>query len=95
MTAPAIILVAPQLGENIGTAARAMANLGLTDLRLVGPRDGHPNERAHTRSEERGMPRYCAKSVASSRRFASPTASIATGAFSRAVASNAGPRHSR
>src|SRR4051812_25205205 len=44
--APAIILVEPQLGENIGTAARAMANLGLTDLRLVAPRDGWPNERA-------------------------------------------------
>jgi len=44
--APAIILVEPQLGENIGAAARAMANFGLTDLRLVKPRDGWPNERA-------------------------------------------------
>jgi tRNA/rRNA methyltransferase len=43
---PAIILVEPQLGENIGAAARAMANFGLTDLRLVAPRDGWPNERA-------------------------------------------------
>ena len=43
---PAIVLVAPQLGENIGTAARAMANFGLDDLRLVSPRDGWPNERA-------------------------------------------------
>ena len=43
---PAIILVEPQLGENIGTAARAMANFGLSDLRLVTPRDGWPNERA-------------------------------------------------
>jgi tRNA/rRNA methyltransferase len=43
---PAVILVAPQLGENIGTAARAMLNFGLTDLRLVSPRDGWPNERA-------------------------------------------------
>ncbi len=43
---PAIILVEPQLGENIGTAARAMANFGLWDLRLVTPRDGWPNERA-------------------------------------------------
>ena len=43
---PAIVLVAPQLGENIGTAARAMANFGLSDLRLVAPRDGWPNERA-------------------------------------------------
>ncbi len=44
--APAVILVEPQLGENIGTAARAMANFGLTDLRLVAPRDDWPNERA-------------------------------------------------
>jgi len=43
---PAIILVEPQLGENIGTAARAMLNFGLTDLRLVKPRDAWPNERA-------------------------------------------------
>src|SRR5438270_915513 len=43
---PAIILVEPQLGENIGTAARAMLNCGLDDLRLVRPRDGWPNERA-------------------------------------------------
>jgi len=46
MTAPAIILSYPQLGENIGAAARAMANFGLSDLRLVNPRDGWPNERA-------------------------------------------------
>jgi tRNA/rRNA methyltransferase len=43
---PAIILVEPQLGENIGTAARAMYNCGLTDLRLVKPRDGWPNPKA-------------------------------------------------
>lgn len=43
---PAIILVEPQLGENIGTAARAMANFGLGDLRIVNPREGWPNERA-------------------------------------------------
>jgi tRNA/rRNA methyltransferase len=46
MTAPAIVLSLPQLGENIGAAARAMANFGLSDLRLVNPRDGWPNERA-------------------------------------------------
>jgi tRNA/rRNA methyltransferase len=40
---PAIILVRPQLGQNIGKAARAMLNFGLTDLRLVAPRDGWPN----------------------------------------------------
>lgn len=43
---PAVVLVEPQLGENIGTAARAMLNFGLTDLRLVGPRDGWPNAKA-------------------------------------------------
>ncbi len=44
--APVVILVNPQLGENIGTAARAMANFGLSEMRLVDPRDGWPNERA-------------------------------------------------
>jgi len=43
---PAIILVRPQLGENIGKAARAMLNFGLTDMRLVAPRDGWPNPSA-------------------------------------------------
>jgi tRNA/rRNA methyltransferase len=43
---PAIILVEPQLGENIGTAARAMLNCGLDDLRLVAPRDGWPSAKA-------------------------------------------------
>ena len=43
---PVIILVRPQLGENIGAAARAMMNCGLTDLRLVAPRDGWPNPAA-------------------------------------------------
>ncbi|MGB3274054.1 MAG: TrmH family RNA methyltransferase, partial [Xanthobacteraceae bacterium] len=41
--APVVILVEPQLGENIGMAARAMGNFGLTELRLVKPRDGWPN----------------------------------------------------
>ncbi len=44
--APAVVLVRPQLGENIGTAARAMLNCGLGDLRLVRPRDGWPNVKA-------------------------------------------------
>jgi tRNA/rRNA methyltransferase len=43
---PAIILVEPQMGENIGAAVRAMANFRLTDLRLVAPRDGWPNHKA-------------------------------------------------
>ena len=44
--APVIILVRPQLGENIGKAARAMLNFGVTELRLVAPRDGWPNPSA-------------------------------------------------
>lgn len=43
---PVIVLVRPQLGENIGKAARAMLNFGLTELRLVAPRDGWPNPSA-------------------------------------------------
>lgn len=43
---PTVILVQPQMGENIGACARAMLNCGLTDLRLVKPRDGWPNEKA-------------------------------------------------
>lgn len=48
--APIAVLVNPQLGENIGTAARAMANFGLHELRLVDPRDGWPNAKALTSS---------------------------------------------
>jgi tRNA/rRNA methyltransferase len=44
--APVIVLVRPQLGENIGKAARAMLNFGLAELRLVAPRDGWPNPSA-------------------------------------------------
>lgn len=43
---PVVVLVQPQLGENIGFAARAMLNCGLTEMRLVAPRDGWPNEKA-------------------------------------------------
>ncbi|MFN3688088.1 RNA methyltransferase [Salinarimonas sp.] len=43
---PAIVLVEPQLGENIGMCARAMGNFALDDLRLVAPRDGWPNPAA-------------------------------------------------
>ena len=44
--APVVVLVEPQLGENIGAVARAMANFGLARLRLVAPKQGWPNERA-------------------------------------------------
>ncbi|WBU55448.1 RNA methyltransferase [Paracoccus sediminicola] len=43
---PVIILTRPQMGENIGAAARAMLNFGLTEMRLVAPRDGWPNPKA-------------------------------------------------
>jgi tRNA/rRNA methyltransferase len=43
LTKPVIVLVRPQLGQNIGKAARAMLNFGLTEMRLVTPRDGWPN----------------------------------------------------
>ncbi|MEO1488161.1 MAG: RNA methyltransferase [Pseudomonadota bacterium] len=46
MSKPVIVLVRPQLGENIGKAARAMLNFGLTEMRLVAPRDGWPNPSA-------------------------------------------------
>ena len=46
MNAPAVVLVRPQLAENIGTTARAMMNCGLSDLRIVAPRDKWPSEKA-------------------------------------------------
>ena len=49
-TQPAIILVSPQMGENIGASARVMANFGLKDLRIINPRDGWPNTKADTMS---------------------------------------------
>ncbi len=47
---PVIILCEPQLGENIGMVARAMANFGLSELRIVNPREGWPNEKAERAS---------------------------------------------
>ncbi|MBI1275580.1 RNA methyltransferase [bacterium] len=47
MTAPVVILVRPQMGENIGAAARAMRNFGMKELVIVAPRDGWPNEKAY------------------------------------------------
>jgi len=46
--APVVILVRPQMGENIGAAARAMLNFGITEMRLVAPRDGWPNPAAES-----------------------------------------------
>ena len=47
---PSVILVTPQLGENIGAAARVMGNFGLPELIVVDPRDGWPNDKAVTMS---------------------------------------------
>ncbi|MDW3206971.1 MAG: RNA methyltransferase [Alphaproteobacteria bacterium] len=49
-TSPVIVLVDPQLGENIGMCARAMLNCGLTKMRIVRPRDGWPNQKARDAS---------------------------------------------
>ena len=50
MARPVIILVSPQMGENIGASARAMKNFGLSDLRIVTPRDGWPSASAEAMS---------------------------------------------
>jgi tRNA/rRNA methyltransferase len=81
---PAIILVEPQLGENIGTAARAMLNCGLTDLRLVKPRDGWPSEKA--RSAASGAD----KVIDGARLYDSTAAAIAD--LARVYATTARPR---
>ena len=52
---PAIILVKPQLGENIGMVSRAMLNCGLNDLRLVNPRDGWSYEKAEKAAAGSGV----------------------------------------
>ena len=52
---PVIVLVRPQLGENIGKAARAMLNFGLTEMRLVAPRDGWPNPSAGPAASGAGL----------------------------------------
>ena len=54
MQHPIVILVRPQMGENIGAAARAMWNFGLPHMRVVDPRDGWPNERAVARASGAG-----------------------------------------
>ncbi|MGH6890512.1 MAG: RNA methyltransferase [Rhizomicrobium sp.] len=71
MSPPAIILSHPQLGENIGAAARAMANFGLSDLRLVAPRAGWPNQKAVA------MAAGAAKLVETARLFESVAAALA------------------
>ena len=46
MTPPAVILSQPQMGENVGAAARAMKNFGLSELILIAPKFEWPNDRA-------------------------------------------------
>src|SRR4051812_21598606 len=82
---PAIILVEPQLGENIGTAARAMMNCGLNDLRLVRPRDGWPNDKAVSAAS--GADRVLAKA----RLF--PSVEAAIGDLAHVYASTARDRY--
>jgi tRNA/rRNA methyltransferase len=84
LVAPAVILVQPQLGENIGFAARAMANFGLSDLRLVSPRDGWPNDKA------RAAAAGAAVIVDQARVYDSVEAAI--GALNYVIASTARPR---
>jgi tRNA/rRNA methyltransferase len=83
--APAVILVAPQLGENIGMVARAMLNCGLTDLRLVRPREGWPNDKAVAAAS--GADRV----LDAARLFATTEAAIADLAF--VLATTARPRY--
>ncbi|QUS35333.1 RNA methyltransferase [Falsirhodobacter algicola] len=54
MIPPAFILVRPQMGENIGAAARAMLNFGLERMRIVDPRDGWPNPKANAMASGAG-----------------------------------------
>ena len=61
LAGPIIILVEPQLGENIGAAARVMANFGLARLRIVNPRDGWPN--IHARRSASGADRVLDETV--------------------------------
>lgn len=83
MRAPAIILVNPQMGENIGAAARVMGNFGLADLRLVAPRDGWPSPQAEAMAV--GSPVLEATKVYES-------VAAATADLSRVYATTARPR---
>ncbi|NKB57445.1 MAG: RNA methyltransferase [Alphaproteobacteria bacterium] len=81
---PAIILIEPQMGENIGMAARAMLNSGLGDLRLVRPRDVWPNPKArHTASGADAV-------IDDSRVFETTAAAVAD--LNRVYAATARPR---
>ncbi len=82
--APAVVLVEPQLGENIGAVARAMLNFGLSELAIVNPRDGWPNEKAAAMASGAGV-------VLDRARIAATTAE-ALGTFNHVLAMTARPR---
>lgn len=84
--APAFVMVEPQLGENIGALARAMLNFGMTELAIVNPRDGWPNDRATAMASG-------AVSVLESARIVDDTAAALAG-FSFVLAMTARPRES-
>jgi tRNA/rRNA methyltransferase len=84
---PAVILTAPQLAENIGAAARIMANFGLSDLRLVSPRDGWPQERAWASASGADWPLNAARVFA--------TVAEAVADLQRVYATTARPRELR
>ncbi len=81
---PAVILDAPQLGENIGAVARAMANFGLADLRLVNPREGWPQARAWAAASGADWPLNAARVY--------PSVAEAVADLTRVYATTARPR---
>ena len=87
LRAPSVILDRPQLAENIGAVARVMANFGLSDLRLVAPRDGWPQERAWASASGADWP------LDNARVFA--TIAEATADLQRVYATTARPREAR
>jgi tRNA/rRNA methyltransferase len=87
LRAPSVILDRPQLAENIGAVARVMANFGLSDLRLVAPRDGWPQERAWVSASGADWPLDKARVFAS---LAEATADL-----QRVYATTARPREAR
>ncbi len=84
--APAIVLVEPQLGENIGAVARAMLNFGVSELLIVNPRDGWPNEKATAMASGASVVLEKAKVVA--------TTAEALAGFNHVLAMTARPRES-
>ena len=84
---PVFVLVAPQMGENIGAAARAMWNFGLDRMRLVAPRDGWPNPRAEAMASGAGrvLDRAAASHATTAEACADLTYVFATTARDRAM----------